>query len=87
MVLLPFCGFPDGACGHRIMCPQCTDMQEKAKAKLCELAPAAKGSQEAGFTQPSLHLFLYVVGISNLYCIISQAGFLLIDEAPLIFPL
>ena len=36
-----------------------TDMQEKAKARLCELAPAARGSQEAGFTQPSLHLSLH----------------------------
>ena len=35
-------------------------MQEKAKARLRELASAARGSQEAGFTQPSLHLFLYV---------------------------
>ena len=35
-------------------------MQGRAKARLCELAPAARGSQEAGFTQPSLHLFLYV---------------------------
>ena len=37
-----------------------TDMQEKAKARLRELAPAARGSQEAGFTQPSLHIFLHV---------------------------
>ena len=36
-------------------------MQEKAEARMRELAPpAAKGSQEAGFTQPSLHLFLHV---------------------------
>ena len=27
-------------------------MQEKAIARLCELAPAARGSQEAGFTHP-----------------------------------
>ena len=37
-----------------------TDMQEKAKARLRELAPTARGGQEAGFTQPSLHLFLHV---------------------------
>ena len=60
MVLLPFCGFPDGARGHRIMCSQCTDMQAKAKARLCELAPAARGSQEAGFTQPGLNLFPHI---------------------------
>ena len=35
-------------------------MQEKEKARLRELAPAARGSQEAGFTQPSLYLFLHV---------------------------
>ena len=34
-------------------------MQEKTKARFCEPAPAARGSQEAGFTQPSLHLFVY----------------------------
>ena len=38
----------------------CTDLQERAKARLRELPPAARGSQEAGFTQPSLRLFLYV---------------------------
>ena len=38
----------------------CTDMQEKAKARLCELAPAARGSQEAGFTQPGLNLFPHI---------------------------
>ena len=27
--------------------------------KTCELAPAVRGSQEAGFTQPSLKLFLH----------------------------
>ena len=37
-----------------------TDMQEKATARFCELAPAARGSQEAGITQPSLHLFLHI---------------------------
>ena len=37
-----------------------TDMQEKAKARLCELAPAARGSQEAGFMPPNLHLFLHI---------------------------
>ena len=29
-------------------------------AKLRELAPAARGRQEAGITQPSLHLFLHI---------------------------
>ena len=37
-----------------------TDMQEKVKARLRELAPAARVSQEAGFTQPSLRLILHV---------------------------
>ena len=35
-------------------------MQEKANAKLRELMPAARGSQEVALTQPSLHLFLHV---------------------------
>ena len=35
-------------------------MQEKAKARLGELAPAARGRQEAGFTQPTIRLFLHV---------------------------
>ena len=36
-------------------------MQEKAKARLRELAPpGARRSQEAGSTQPSLCLFLHV---------------------------
>ena len=35
-------------------------MQEKAKDRLRELAPTARGSQEAVFTQPSLHIFLHV---------------------------
>ena len=35
-------------------------MQEKAKARLRELVPAARGSQDAGFTKPSLHLFLHI---------------------------
>ena len=34
-------------------------MQEKVKARLRELAPAARGCQEAGITQPSLQLFLH----------------------------
>ena len=40
-----------------------TDMQEKAKARLCELASAARGSHKAGFMPPlppSLHLFLHI---------------------------
>ena len=37
-----------------------TYMQETANARLRELAPAASGCQEAGFTQPSLHLLLHV---------------------------
>ena len=41
-------------------------MQEKAMARLPELAPAARGSQEAGITQPSLHFFLHVcTGVSS----------------------
>ena len=35
-------------------------MQEKARGRLHELAHAAGGNQEAGFTQPSLHLFLQI---------------------------
>ena len=44
---------------HLVVCLH-TDMQEKTKARLCELASAARGSQEAGFTQPSFHLFLNI---------------------------
>ena len=58
----------------------CTDMQEKAKARLCELAPAARGSQEAGFTQPRLHLFLHIC-ITNLQCAILITWVLLPDPA------
>ena len=36
-----------------------TDMQEKAKARLCEPHPAARGSLDTGFTQPSINLFLH----------------------------
>ena len=35
-------------------------MQEKEKARLCELAPVARRSLEAGFTQPFLHLFWHI---------------------------
>ena len=37
-----------------------TDMQEKAKARLRELAHTSRGNQEAGFTQPSLRLLMHV---------------------------
>ena len=49
-------------------------MQEKTKARLRELTPAARWSQEAGSTQPSLHLFLHacltphVTDPSPLFC-------------------
>ena len=37
----------------------CTDLQDKANARLRELAPSGQ-NQDAGFTQPSLCLFLQV---------------------------
>ena len=40
-------------------------MQEKVRGRLHELAHAAGGNQEAGFTQPSLRFFLQI-------CIIKQ---------------
>ena len=48
-------------------------MQEKVKpvkARLRELAPAVRGSQEAVFTQPSLHLFLHVCAMKKILVII-----------------
>ena len=54
----------------------CTDMQEKAMARLREIAPAARGSQGAGFTQPSLHLFLHVCIACSNHNIISPFLFL-----------
>ena len=45
---------------HFLVQIKAADMQEKAKTRLCELAPAARGSEEAGFTQPSLNLFLHL---------------------------
>ena len=44
-----------------------TELQEKGKAKLRELATfaAAGGGQESGFTQPSLRLFLPIDAYNN----------------------
>ena len=39
----------------------CTDMKEKVKARLRELAPRGQREPGAGLTQPSLHLFLDIL--------------------------
>ena len=38
-------------------------MQGKAKARLCELAPAARGSQKVGFTQHRDHLTTHLCSV------------------------
>ena len=44
----------------RLLEPNSTDMQEKVKARLRELAPRGQKEAGAGSTQPSLRLFLHV---------------------------
>ena len=49
-------GQNDWVCSKQVL--SCTYMQGKAKARLREVALTARG--EAGFTQPSLRIFLHV---------------------------